>query len=210
MQPKVFIVGDGYDYGRMFVNAGWFVTQDLSEANMLQFTGGEDVSPILYGEEQHRFTGNNLRRDLFEIGYYGYAQRLNIPCAGICRGGQFLNVMSGGRMYQHVVGHATGRNHLVVDVNSGKQIVCSSTHHQMMRPSSQGVVLGVADLGGLKWSMEGGKETKLEVDEEDTEVVYYPHTRSLCFQPHPEFFDKEHECFQYYFDCIELAHDLRA
>ncbi|MNY79889.1 hypothetical protein D3C86_2207250 [compost metagenome] len=58
--------------------------------------------------------------------------------------------------------------------------------------------------------MNGDKVAEGPEDEPDTEVVYYPDTKSLCFQPHPEFFRADHECFKYYFDCIEHVHGLRA
>src|SRR3546814_3238996 len=43
---------------------------------------------------------------LFRSGYFAIARRMHKPMAGICRGGQFLNVMCGGSMIQHVEGHA--------------------------------------------------------------------------------------------------------
>ncbi|MNW00991.1 hypothetical protein D3C71_1965620 [compost metagenome] len=44
--------------------------------------------------------------------------------------------------------------------------------------------------------------------EPDTEVVAYATTKCLCFQPHPEFFRADHECFKYYFDCINFVFGL--
>lgn len=204
--PKVYIVfGDGQGYGRMFQTAGWDLCHDPRRADMIQFTGGEDVSPCLYGEERHPRTGDNLERDLYEAGYFAFAKRMGIPMSGICRGGQFLNVMSGGKMYQHVTKHATGAGHILRDTVTLKEIQVSSTHHQMMRKGPGGHLIGVAFEGGSK---EWGDPK--EVREPDTEVVYYPTTKALCFQPHPEFFGPEHECFQYYFELIERLHGLRA
>lgn len=213
--PSVFIVGgNGSGYGQMFLNAGWELAKGPLKADLIQFTGGEDVSPCLYGEERHPTTGDNLERDLYEAGYFALAQRMGIPMSGICRGGQFLNVMSGGRMYQHVSAHATGHNHDLIDINTGRAISVSSTHHQMMIAGDDGVLVATANLGGFKESVQRIADDKTAVvrvfNNQDTEVVYYPITKALCFQPHPEFFGPGHECFEYYFECIERVHELRA
>lgn len=214
MQPKVLIVGgNGQGYGRMFMSAGWELVNDIREADMVQFTGGEDVTPSLYGEAKHQYTGNSFERDVYEAGYFAIAQRMGTPMSGICRGGQFLNVMSGGSMYQHVSAHATGRNHDLVDVNTGRAISVSSTHHQMMIAGPDGILVATANLGGFKEYVNehGITERKAQaVNEFDTESVYYPNTQTLCFQPHPEFFQPGHECFEYYFELIERCHGLRA
>lgn len=208
--PKVYIVGgNGNGYGRMFQSAGWVLGSSILDADLVQFTGGEDVTPALYGEAKHQYTGNSFERDLYEAGYFAIAQRMNIPMAGICRGGQFLNVMSGGKMYQHVSAHATGRDHQLTDLETGRSIEVSSTHHQMMRIGADGVLLAEANLGGFKEFVEDGQVQRAGVGV-DTEVVYYASTKALCFQGHPEFFGPEHECFQYYFELIERCHGLKV
>lgn len=185
MSKKVFILGGG-QYIRMFIERGWVVTSDFFKADLIQFTGGADVTPEIYGEV-NTASGNDLSRDLLEAGYFGLAQRMNKPMAGICRGGQFLNVMCGGSMKQHVEGHATGMNHLVEDTGTHKTITVTSTHHQMMVPSSDAVLVAFASIVG----------------KEDAEVLYYYKQRALCFQPHPEFTNVK-GCTDYYF---ELLHD---
>lgn len=208
--PKVYIVGgNGNGYGRMFQSAGWVLGSSILDADLVQFTGGEDVTPALYGEAKHQYTGNSFERDLYEAGYFAIAQRMDTPMAGICRGGQFLNVMSGGKMYQHVSNHATGRDHLLTDLETGRSIEVSSTHHQMMRIGADGVLLAEANLGGFKEFVEDGQVQRAGVGV-DTEVVYYASTKALCFQPHPEFFQPGQECFEYYFELIERCHGLRA
>lgn len=210
MPLKVYIIGDNGQYGRMFQNAGWELAKGQLKADMIQFTGGEDVSPCLYGEQRHPCTGDSLERDLYEAGYFAFAQRMGIPMSGICRGGQFLNVMSGGRMYQHVGAHATGHNHDLIDVNTGRAITVSSTHHQMMVAGMEGTLLASANLGGVKERVLNGEVKSRHDCPIDTEAVYYEDTKSLCFQPHPEFFQPGHECFEYYFELIERCHGLRA
>lgn len=213
MQPKVLIIQDNFQYGRMFEAAGWKLVDDIRQADMIQFTGGEDVTPAIYGEGRHPHTGFSFERDIYEAGTFAIAERMGIPMSGICRGGQFLNVMSGGRMYQHVSAHATGRNHDLVDIDTGRAITVSSTHHQMMIAGDEGVLVATANLGGFKEFMnEHHQQERMPVKpvQPDTEAVYYPNTQALCFQPHPEFFNPGHECFEYYFELIERYHGLRA
>lgn len=49
---------------------------------------------------------------------------------GICRGAQFLNVMAGGKMIQHVEGHAIHGTHeiVVTDVYGGVKLIKSPLH----------------------------------------------------------------------------------
>lgn len=209
---KVYIVGgNGQGYGTMFQRAGWGLAESVRSADLIQFTGGEDVSPCLYGEQRHPYTGDNLERDLYEAGYFAFAHRMGIPMAGICRGGQFLNVMSGGSMYQHVSKHATGAGHELIDINTGRAIDVSSTHHQQMIAGPKGTLVAVANLGGFKECLDVNTQVVRKTsDKQDVESVYYPHTEALCFQPHPEFFGPGHECFEYYFELIDRYHGLRA
>ena len=60
-------------------------------------TGGEDVSPQLYGEEPHNYLGKtSLERDFFELAVIEAAIEENKPILGVCRGLQILNVKFGG------------------------------------------------------------------------------------------------------------------
>lgn len=210
MLNVLIVGGNGGGYGSMFQAAGWGLTNVVARADLIQFTGGEDVTPSLYGEEKHQYTGNSFERDLYEAGYFAVARRMGIPMAGICRGGQFLNVMSGGKMYQHVSAHATGRTHPLTDLATGREVNVSSTHHQMMRVGADGVLLAEANLGGFKEWVDANGEVQRAGVGPDVEVVYYDSTKALCFQPHAEFFEPGHECFDYYFELIERVHGLRA
>jgi hypothetical protein len=59
-------------------------------------------------------------------------------------------------------------------------------------------MVAVANQGGTRewWD---GEVFKREISKDDVEVVYYEHTRSLCFQPHPEFTGKEMVNMRMYF-----------
>lgn len=197
---KVYIVDGDSLIASMFRKQGWEVTADFDSADLIQFTGGEDVSPHLYGEERHPSTYNSEARDRKEIEVFERAQDANKPMAGICRGGQFLNVMAGGRMFQHVSRHTC--DHLITDTETGNQLMATSTHHQMMRPARDGLLVATASQMGFKQHMVNDEPHNVE-EAIDTEVVFYHRTNSLCFQPHPEYVSHTSSLSVYYFSLLE-------
>ena len=181
---KVYIVNGNKQYSDLFRNVGWLITDMLHEANLVCFTGGEDVTPSFYGDAPHMHTHNNVHRDRDEKIIFDVCTHDKVPMVGICRGGQFLNVMSGGRMYQHVSGH--GGAHSIIDARTGETVLATSTHHQMMMPSPEAILVASSTLGGTR-EWYDHEIFRRDVSKEDIEVVYYPETKALCFQPHPEF-----------------------
>ncbi|WP_367297925.1 gamma-glutamyl-gamma-aminobutyrate hydrolase family protein [Loigolactobacillus coryniformis] len=64
-------------------------------------TGGQGVSPFLYGEEPQPKLGTTLlTRDLFELELVKAVAQTHKPLLGVCRGMQILNVALGGTLYQ--------------------------------------------------------------------------------------------------------------
>lgn len=183
---NVLIVNGWHDYSLMWESMGYAIINDIKEADVICFTGGEDVNPQFYGHTAHHTTHYNTYRDVKEAEIFEYAQDLYIPMVGICRGAQFLNVMSGGEMYQDVTNHC--RDHWITDATSGSIAKVSSTHHQMMKPSSEGVLVAFSQHPYTR-TYWGGDKFVTEEAEIGIEVVKYEHTKCLCFQPHPEFND---------------------
>lgn len=205
--PKVAIVGRDASIQNMFTKLGWKIVKYPEDADLVQFTGGEDVTPSYYKEERHPYTGCNPLRDDYEANVFHQAG--GMPKAGICRGGQFLNVMSGGAMWQHVDHHAIWGTHPAKLLADNRIVNVTSTHHQMIRPSEEGEVLVVADLASQKETANSVRN----IDKgkwEDVEVVWYPNTNSLCYQPHPEYVDENHECQELYFHLLEKYFGLHS
>lgn len=206
---KVLIIGGNSQYTRMFTERGWGITDVLEETNLVQFCGGADVSPEYYGEQLHPRTSGHPLQDEYEKAIFEVCRADGVPMAGICRGGQFLNVMNGGKMYQDVSNHAIAGVHEAVDVMSGRTIMVSSTHHQMMRPAKHGEIVATASICDRKEYVDTDNEI-IKVfspqDEPDVEVVHYQDTSCLCFQPHPEFSVNNEdvvECADYYFELLD-------
>jgi len=180
---KVYVESFDVDISEMFTKEGFTVVNNYEEAKLFCFSGGDDVSPTLYGEV-NTASHNSEKRDLHCVFLYLYAIRNNIPCVGICRGGQFLNVMNGGKMIQHYDGHGVG--HKMFLPKRGKAIHVSSGHHQVMVPGPDSDVLGFTLF-----------------DSNAVEAVVYYNTNSLCYQSHPEWVAFNHECRRYFFDALK-------
>lgn len=193
---KVYIKEASPAYVELFRSIGYDVTYDFQEANLICFTGGADVTPTLYGDKAHKYTGTDGYRDFKEERVFQEALSKGIPMVGICRGGQFLNVMSGGRMYQHVTDH--GRAHTITDTRTGETVYVSSTHHQMIMPSEKAAIIATAVTGSNR-EWYDGQVFRKDISDTDIEVVFYEHTKCLCFQPHPEFTSVEYAGMKRYF-----------
>lgn len=185
-----------------FQKRGWkvFRDKDIKEGknpDLVCFTGGADISPEYYNEKCHERTHFSPERDSFEFAVYKQFVGKK-PMAGVCRGGQLLNIANGGKMYQHVNNHA-GRNHLVHDVK-GRQVMVSSAHHQMMiPPENKGVVIGWSMMSTRKETFD--EALILPDPEPDPEVIWFDDNKHLAFQAHPEFGPQS--CTDYFFTLVK-------
>lgn len=205
----VAIVDGSYLYSSMFVQEGFQAVFSFKEADFVCFTGGPDVSPHLYGEQVSLKTRQSSYRDEREKEIFDLCLAHGTPMVGICRGAQFLNVMCGGKMWQDVDGHTIGGTHSVKDLVDGKEYRCTSTHHQMMRPSSEATIIALADESTSKMHMNGPVADWYKSEEgQDVEVVTYPEQNVLCFQPHPEMYGNE-SCTEYFFKLLERELEIK-
>ena len=69
MNKKVYVVGGGIGYVNWILPLGFEVTKDFEIADLVCFTGGEDVDPSLYKSEKHYSTYSNIHRDNYELEY---------------------------------------------------------------------------------------------------------------------------------------------
>lgn len=66
-------------------------------------TGGADLDPGAYGETAHPETAvSSTERDAFELLLVREASARDLPCLGVCRGMQIVNVAYGGALEQHL------------------------------------------------------------------------------------------------------------
>lgn len=77
------------------------LTQIADAFDGFLFTGGQDVSPALYGEQLLPACGDLCQpRDSMERVLFALAWERDKPMLGICRGIQFFNAILGGTLYQ--------------------------------------------------------------------------------------------------------------
>lgn len=163
-----------------------------AEADIIVWNGGEDIGTSIYSEEpcQLGIPYKASARDKDEIAlFFEHRNNPNKLLLGICRGAQLLNCLNGGRLYQDVNGHQ--RSHSMIDLRTGETLQVTSTHHQQMIPAPTGAeLIGVSNESTWK-DHEAGPQHFIRTanlkDGLDVEIVWYPATRSLCIQGHPEY-----------------------
>ncbi len=210
MDKKVLIINDQQDMGHPYYPAFSFIGAEIQDPEWLDgdpqsialvvFTGGSDVQPSLYGENTNPRCHCKPQRDAQEVEVFKKALAHGIPMFGICRGAQFLCVMSGGKLVQHTTGHH--RTHSIT-LADGRRFDVSSSHHQMMIPKEGDVVLGWAEPK-LSHCYQGGNGEELNYNRE-VEVVEFPSIKAYGVQYHPEVMAHDTDGFKY---CNELIRKL--
>lgn len=158
------------------------------------FTGGQDISPALYGEEQiPRFNYACPPRDTMETWMLRRLLEMDKPVLGICRGCQMINVVMGGTLYQdipsqhpselihsqdgiiprdessHLVRLAPGSRVRQL-MGGAEEVLVNSLHHEAVKDVAPGLVATAVATDGI------------------TEAVESPNHRFvLGVQWHPEF-----------------------
>ncbi len=112
------------------------------------------------------------------------ALSLGIPMFGICRGMQFLGVMNGNKLWQHVHNHAIGGTHEIVDIKTGEKIQASSMHHQMVIENDTTFPLAYA-TGRSGTYIAASQELSSNVYD-DLEACVFPNINAIALQGHPE------------------------
>lgn len=200
---NVMVVGGDYQVRDLFINrGGWKNVPTLADADLVCFTGGADVHPTLYDHPKHRSTFCDEVRDSRELAIFENATKKGVAMVGICRGGQFLNVMNGGKMFQDVTDHT--RPHFLVGDGLPINLWATSTHHQMMRPTNEGKVLAYGPSSNVTYWDEITETWASHPVEKGIEVVMY--NKSLCFQPHPEMHQRDPQFAplrNYFFQCVD-------
>lgn len=186
----VYISGpreDAWGFPQMFSRAGCFSVESPEQADLVVFTGGSDVNPMLYGQKPHHTTHWDDARDAADIKLFSKCLEQGIPMLGVCRGAQFLHVMMGGSLYQDVDQH-NGDHHIFLCDASRSIHPVSSVHHQaVMRKNAP---------QGFKCIAETRRSTKRAIAPSvsemgggfpDVEAFTYKQHMIFGVQGHPEY-----------------------
>lgn len=189
---KIFVVGSQKNYANFIDDR--VLVDNIEDADIIIFTGGEDVDPTLYKCKRHPSTYSNLRRDLEEKAVF-QTIKPNQLVVGVCRGSQFLCVMNGGRLIQDVDKHAIRHTHTISEVGSSREYEVTSTHHQMQYPfcipQNQWTCLFVTAYNHRSPYYEGDQIENVPYEPEI--VLYHSPNKPKCLaiQGHPEYMQHE-------------------
>lgn len=113
--------------------------KNVDDFNLVIFTGGEDINPRYYGQENTHSSYNDMRDDV-ETSILRQCLHYQIKILGVCRGHQLINAYLGGDMVQdiyldtneyHESNHSLKFNStssLIKYLYDGKKV--NSLHHQ--------------------------------------------------------------------------------
>ena len=196
MEPKIGIVVCGFAGDRQFVTNPYIQSVRYSKGLPLVlpvvrsdrligeytglcdgflFCGGEDITPLLFGEEPCRGNGNtDITVDLFQIRLIKQILCSGKPVLAICRGMQILNVACGGTIWQdlslapgHTLDHMqktvsrseashrirTERGSLIREY-FGPQFTVNSFHHQAVNTPGSGIHVSARAKAGTVEAIE--------------------------------------------------------
>ena len=197
------------------------IRQIVAQLDGLVMTGGEDINPKFYGEENHPELGEvNHERDSYDLTLVKLAIEHNVPILGICRGLQLINVAMGGTLYQDLPSQHSQQ------INHRQESGTILAHKVLVTPDTQtSKVLGVGELmtnslhhQAIKKLAPGLKITGKAEDGVVEMVEGYPTRPILAVQYHPEYFASEGDTLMSKFfrhlinkaDTFQLAKDIHS
>lgn len=189
---KVRVLGPPEDtrgFARLFGLADCQMANSLDDADLVVFTGGPDVDPFYYGEVPlEGYHWGDEGRDAADIGAYLHCLDAGIPMTGICRGAQFLAVMNGAKLWQHIDGHNGG--HAMWDVKCSQRLMnVSSVHHQAVMQGAEGMELIAIDPRPVDRWTASKKGEPIHSKGSIVEAFFFRETCCIGVQGHPEYAD---------------------
>lgn len=141
----------------------------LARFDGLVLQGGDDVCPLLYGDDARTDITVDCERDRFEVELSRRFIDAGKPILGICRGMQLLNVVMGGTLSQdvsgsiaHMLDHQRNGCHLYahrIDIGADTlladiaechgSVPVNSFHRQGIRDLGQGLAVDARSSDGL-------------------------------------------------------------
>lgn len=157
----------------------------------LLLSGGDDVDPIMYGEENIDSQGVDLPRDRMEAACVSSFCEAGKPVLGICRGMQLMAAALGGTLWQDIkaqtgVDHGYGVMH-GVHVREGtflspllpEYAEVNSTHHQAVRTLPQRFMACAVSPDGVMEAMQATDGRKLYAVQFHPERLFQSDKRML-------------------------------
>lgn len=155
--------------------------------------GGQDVSPLLYGENPAPSVGYTLAdTDRTEIALVREASKRGIPVFGICRGMQLINVAFGGTLIQDIPSEVPGaichrqnmavrseltheasikENSLLSEILGAGSMAVNSFHHQAVKEAAPEFSVTAHSADGIAEGMESGDRRIFAVQWHPEELI---------------------------------------
>lgn len=151
-------------------------------------SGGEDIDPTLYGENDRAGTQKEpARRTRWERQLIDACDALSVPIFGVCYGAQLLNVHYGGTLYQDIgreshsalshgssgapAIHAVTFYHEFMGFAMGDRAEVTSRHHQAVRSLAPGFTAAAAAADGTVEAIAGRGHTGVQWHPESDETA---------------------------------------
>jgi len=152
------------------------VRQQIDSCDGIIMTGGNDVHPKFYSEDQNLHKTLQIvssRMDLYQMELARLTIEKNMPILGICRGMQLINVVNGGSLYQdlseksgeilkHGDADLSNETEHSISIESesilkgilGESVVVNSYHHQSVNRIGDGLRVTAYTADGVIEAIE--------------------------------------------------------
>lgn len=177
----------------------------FEDADIVVMPGGADWGPNLYNQNPNSYVSwVSSKSDTTQMALIQSAIKRKKLVFGICRGLQGVTIANGGTLVQHI----SHPSHHRVTRKDGSHYMMNSCHHQLCNPYN----LNDGEYEVLGWT-EGLSNVYLGEEDRDVifpkhafdgngvlkepEVIWYPKTRCLGTQGHPEWMSQDSEAVRY-------------
>jgi len=151
---------------------------EYTDINGLLLSGGPDIDPVYYGEEEHETADINADRDALELPLFKWAIEKDLPVFGICRGIQVMNVAIGSSLYQDIPSQFTDSlmhkimentddswhnikiqpSSLLNQITGETSAKVNSRHHQSLKVIGEGFTVTAQSEDGIIEAIEDGSK----------------------------------------------------
>ncbi len=168
----------------------------ISKIDALIVSGGDDIHPSLYGEEEAPKAHYDPDRDAMEQAHIAWALKHQLPMLGICRGTQLINVSLGGSLHIDIRAKrkltsnrgtvlprktaALRASSCLASVTRASRLRINSLHHQAIDQLGEGIRIVARDLDGFVQAIEPAEHCHwLGVQWHPEYLLYRPQQRRL-------------------------------
>jgi putative glutamine amidotransferase len=182
---KIYVIGSSIGYARWMLDVlNATLTDKMEDSDLVVLTGGADIDPMFYGENKGKYTSTYAQRDDYEFAEINKAIDLNKKIVGICRGMQWLTIINGGKLIQHI-NHPGSHK---IKLYNNNEVIVNSMHHQMCFPydiTTKYKILGFTDNISNVHLNGDNKNVELPNNFVEPEIILF-NDNHLGYQYHPE------------------------